>query len=298
MEDDLQILKNKLDDMTITNEEKIKTMLENKDERSTLKKALNLQNKSLDINKLILKIVKIEKENEEPSIEISKEQIESILSVVGEISLIEQKSPNMYHIKFKKELEANVAKMGFDNLEFKEFGIKFQIHKSLKKNSVYSPIKWNKEIKEPVNLQENNLNYTHNAHNGGHKLTCRYDVIIENDKNFQVAKKIIGSGGCNMKNIIKKSTEGYYNKKDLLKLRLRGIGSGYKEGPEKKESGEPLHLCVSAKNQDVYEIACNGVERLLNEIFNDFVKYSKKRGYGEEDLEVYKFKKTESSNNH
>lgn len=294
MEDDLQILKNKLDDISISNEEKIKNMLKNNDERKTLKKALNLEEKNVEKNKLILKIVKIEKENEEPSIEISKDQIESILSVVGEISIIEQKSKNIYHIKFKKELEANVAKMGFDNLEFKEFGIKFQIHKSLKKNSVYSPIKWAKETKEPISHQES-LNYTHS---GGHKLTCRYDVMIENDKNFQVAKKIIGSGGCNMKNIIKKSTEGYYSKKDLLKLRLRGMGSGYKEGPEKKESGEPLHLCVSAKNQDVYEIACNGVERLLNEIFNDFVKYSKKRGFNEGDLEIYKFKKSESSNNH
>lgn len=40
----------------------------------------------------------------------------------------------------------------------------------------------------------------------------------------------------------------YKNKQDLVKLRLRGKGSGYKEGPEKKESNEPLHLCVSSKS--------------------------------------------------
>jgi len=34
---------------------------------------------------------------------------------------------------------------------------------------------------------------------------------------------------------------------NLLKLRLRGQGSGFKEGPDRKESNEPLHLCVSSK---------------------------------------------------
>lgn len=37
---------------------------------------------------------------------------------------------------------------------------------------------------------------------GTNKFTCRYDVMIENDKHFQIAKKIIGSKGFNMKNII------------------------------------------------------------------------------------------------
>ena len=59
-------------------------------------------------------------------------------------------------------------------------------------------------------------------------------MTIENDKNFQVAKKIIGSGGCNMKRIIENTIRN--RGKDLLKLRLRGIGSGYKEGPDHKES--------------------------------------------------------------
>lgn len=65
-----------------------------------------------------------------------------------------------------------------------------------------------------------------------------------------MAKKIIGSGGCNMKKIIECSTNHLFNnRRDQLKLRLRGAGSGYKEGPENRESEEPLHLCVSAKNQ-------------------------------------------------
>ena len=43
---------------------------------------------------------------------------------------------------------------------------------------------------------------------------------------------------------------------NLVKLRLRGQGSGFKEGPEKRESYEPLHLCVSSKFEEVYNLAC------------------------------------------
>lgn len=35
---------------------------------------------------------------------------------------------------------------------------------------------------------------------------------------------------------------------DSIKLRLRGKGSGYKEGPNKLESHEPLHLCISCRD--------------------------------------------------
>lgn len=39
---------------------------------------------------------------------------------------------------------------------------------------------------------------------------------------------------------------------DCLKLRLRGLGSGYKEGLTHEESNEPLHLCISSKNEKIY----------------------------------------------
>jgi hypothetical protein len=69
-------------------------------------------------------------------------------------------------------------------------------------------------------------------------LTCRYDIQIDNDKDFQVAKKIIGSKGYNMKQIIDGSLNGTpydpHKENDLIKLRLRGKGSGFKEGPAKR----------------------------------------------------------------
>lgn len=62
---------------------------------------------------------------------------------------------------------------------------------------------------------------------------------------------------------------------DLIKLRLRGKGSGFKEGPAKKESDEPLHLCVSAKYIDIYSKACSLVESLLSKIYSEYRMYSK-----------------------
>lgn len=54
----------------------------------------------------------------------------------------------------------------------------------------------------------------------------------------------------------KNNPKSLENPNEILKLRLRGKGSGYKEGPEQQESDENLHLCVSAKDEVCYQIAC------------------------------------------
>ena len=52
-----------------------------------------------------------------------------------------------------------------------------------------------------------------------------------------------------------------------MKLRLRGKGSGYKEGPDQLESEESLHLCISAKDDRIYNFACESVEKLLQNVY-------------------------------
>jgi hypothetical protein len=98
------------------------------------------------------------------------------------------------------------------------------------------------------------------------KYTCRFDIQIENDKEFHVARRIIGQKGCNMKRIVKQA--GYD-----AKLRLRGRGSGFLEGSQKQESQEPLHLCVSCKEYQGYRSAVDQVEQLLGEIYDEFREY-------------------------
>ena len=57
---------------------------------------------------------------------------------------------------------------------------------------------------------------------------------------------------------------------DKVKLRLRGQGSGYKEGPEELESEDSLHLCVSSSNKQKYDHACQEVENLLKGIYKQY----------------------------
>ena len=104
------------------------------------------------------------------------------------------------------------------------------------------------------------------------KYTCKYEILIPNDKEFQVARRLIGSKGCNMKKILNECKQNN-NNNDNIKLRLRGRGSGYKEGPQNKESDEPLHLCISAKNQEEMKKACGLVDDLLNKIYDEYKKY-------------------------
>ena len=112
----------------------------------------------------------------------------------------------------------------------------------------------------------NQSNQNNDEKNFG-KYTCKYEILIANDKDFQIAKKIIGSKGCNMKDIINKCDS------ENIKLRLRGKGSNYKEGPDHQESDEPLHLCISAKNPDILKKACLLVDELLDRIHEDYKKY-------------------------
>jgi len=112
---------------------------------------------------------------------------------------------------------------------------------------------------------------------GVRKYTCRFLIGIENDKEFQVARRIIGAKGANMKRIVK-MTEA--------KLRLRGVGSGYFEGAGQKESSEPLQLCVSCTGPQEYRMAVGQVEELLRRVYDEYKQYCIEHGKPVQHLEV------------
>ena len=75
------------------------------------------------------------------------------------------------------------------------------------------------------------------------KFSCKFPIIIENEGEFQVSRRIIGAKGCNMKKIIDLSLNEHrfesmdsFKEAKLIKLRLRGKGSGFMEG--RKNSGK------------------------------------------------------------
>jgi len=62
----------------------------------------------------------------------------------------------------------------------------------------------------------------------------------------------------NCKSVGEKLSKGFNTKirdHDLAKLRLRGKGSGFKEGAKNEEISEALHLCVSSKYRETYNKA-------------------------------------------
>eukprot|EP00933_Yihiella_yeosuensis_P042540 TRINITY_DN37161_c0_g1_i1.p1 TRINITY_DN37161_c0_g1~~TRINITY_DN37161_c0_g1_i1.p1 ORF type:complete len:496 (-),score=142.30 TRINITY_DN37161_c0_g1_i1:100-1587(-) len=109
------------------------------------------------------------------------------------------------------------------------------------------------------------------------KYTCRFMIGIENDKDFQVARRIIGAKGANMKRIVRTTD---------AKLRLRGVGSGYFEGAGQKESSEPLQLCISCTSQDGYKTAVKGVEDLLKRVYDEYKQFCRESGRQMPDLDL------------
>jgi len=112
---------------------------------------------------------------------------------------------------------------------------------------------------------------------GVRKYTCRFLIGIENDKDFQVARRIIGAKGANMKKIVKQTE---------AKLRLRGVGSGYFEGAGQKESSEPLQLCVSCTNGEHYSSAIHQVEDLLKRVYDEYRAFCRETGKLVPDLQI------------
>lgn len=107
----------------------------------------------------------------------------------------------------------------------------------------------------------------------GGKYLCRMKVCIEEDYSFQVCRRIIGPGGENMKRIVDAA-----GKDGMVKIRLRGRGSKYLEGPEHKESSDPLMLCVSATSRRAFERSAQAIEELLASIHDEYLAHCKVKG--------------------
>merc|ERR1712224_320435 len=101
------------------------------------------------------------------------------------------------------------------------------------------------------------------------KFLCRFPIGIEEDKRFRVVGRLIGPGGERVKQIALESG---------AKLRIRGRGSNFLEGPEKKESTDPLMMCVSAPSQSSFECAAAHITELLETVYKEYREFCKQRG--------------------
>jgi len=109
------------------------------------------------------------------------------------------------------------------------------------------------------------------------KMQCQFIIGIEEEPKFKVMRQIIGSGGANMKRIAL-STDA--------KLRLRGRGSGFLEGPHNQESTDDLMLCLSSQDAVGYKHAKKLVTELLRDIYNNYDKFCSKAGQNPPGLSI------------
>mmetsp|Transcript_25209 Transcript_25209/g.66069 ORF Transcript_25209/g.66069 Transcript_25209/m.66069 type:complete len:412 (-) Transcript_25209:227-1462(-) len=106
----------------------------------------------------------------------------------------------------------------------------------------------------------------HNTH-GSEKWQCQFIVGIEEEPKFKVTRKVLGSAGANMKDIASRSG---------AKLRLRGQGSKFLEGPNQEESKDPLMLCISATGQKSYQIVTDLVTELMERVYSEYREFCAK----------------------
>ena len=134
----------------------------------------------------------------------------------------------------------------------------------------------NKQYKEyvPKNLKEkeNDVQFqTNSTRDYQYKYVSRYIVQIENEKNFPVTKMIIGNNGMLLRKILLDNCIKYGD--HTTKIRLRGKGSGYKEGINNEESKDPMELCISSLNVVSFSRCSSAIENLLLKIYYQYYLY-------------------------
>ena len=135
----------------------------------------------------------------------------------------------------------------------------------------------NKQYKEyiPKKIKEKELKFqTNSTRDYQYKYVSRYIVQIENEKNFPVTKMIIGNNGMLLRNILYENCIKFGD--HTTKIRLRGKGSGYKEGPKKEESKDPMELCISSLNVVSFSRCSTAIEQLLLQIYYNYYEYQRK----------------------
>jgi len=102
------------------------------------------------------------------------------------------------------------------------------------------------------------------------KKQCQFIIGIEEDPVFRVGRRLLGPHGSHMKSIAAKTG---------CRMRLRGRGSRFLEGPYHQESTDPLMLCVSSPSEADHVEAVRLIEELLLSVYAEFRAFCKSEGW-------------------
>ena len=161
----------------------------------------------------------------EQSYSLDKDDLQKLFSYFGEVVRVVLLNKNVAHITYKEIISAYLAQQSLNQLKLPHIQARISV-------------KWNIDQASQSSCTDN-LFYNTAIYAGDNafiekdeklanaKYTCKFEIQIENDKAFGVTKKIIGSKGANMKRIVDTCASAG---ESTVKLRLRGKGSGYKEG--------------------------------------------------------------------
>lgn len=83
-------------------------------------------------------------------------------------------------------------------------------------------------------------------------------VPILSDGGYTLRRKLLGNQASNVLAIVNEIANP-----QTLQIRLRGVGSGFKEGPQHTELNEPLHFVVSADDENILQAAIAKVSDLV-----------------------------------
>lgn len=109
-------------------------------------------------------------------------------------------------------------------------------------------------------------NYSHHEKRTDRKWMCTFMVGIVETPEFSVVKRVIGSGGRNMKYMIGEVPEA--------KIRLRGKGSGFKDQATGVESRNALQVNINCTDIVGYHRVREMIRQLLDCIYNEYAQYS------------------------
>ncbi len=134
------------------------------------------------------------------------------------------------------------------------------------------------------------------------KYTCRFDIQIENDREFQVTRKIMGAKGCNVRRIVDLCARGNAGASmEVVRVRLRGRGSDCPENPvdrpqteepRRAENDDPLNLSITSRYYDKYLLARHLAKELILNVYEDYKRYCDRTG--KEPIVGLQIKMTES----
>lgn len=235
--------------------------------------------------------VELDTIHDQQSLELEAEDVQRLFANFGSIESVTIPSAhkNTAIVVFKDIVSAYFAQQSLHMHQLPAFQARLTVKWNITEDSHLSSnsAACQPESKAPKTSAVDPANASKDRATANGKYTCRFEIQIANDKEFQVARRLIGPKGYHMKRIVDACSKGFAGPvQEVIKLRLRGKGSGFKEGPSQQESEEALHLCISSPFADKFATACELCKELIKGVYDEYAAFCEKTGRPKVNLQI------------